>query len=70
MKVNDRKLTIITIIITYIFTRSLYKFTGFNYSLSEGINMRLVVDLGVWVVSYIVIYSIIIKIKNYKKENK
>ena len=55
--------SILIIIITYIIVRIIYKLTGFSYGLSEGIlNIKLLVDLCLWIIVYSLIKGIFNKV--------
>lgn len=54
----------LTITITYIIVKIVYKLTGFSYSLLEGIlNIKILVDLGLWIIVYVFVKIILNKLK-------
>lgn len=64
-----KNISIVSFIITYIITRVIFKSTNFKCSLSSGTcNIQnFVVDFGLWVVIYTIVYLILkkcFKIKN------
>lgn len=55
--------TILTVVLTFIIVNFIYKLTGFHYSFSEGLlNLKLLIDLGVWLLIYIPLNIILDKI--------
>jgi len=60
--------SVIDLIITILVTRLLYSLIGFNYSISEGIlNIKLLIDLGMWLIVYFPVSYIRKRIILYKK---
>lgn len=59
--------TILAVILTFIIVHIIYKLTGFHYSFSEGIlNLKMFIDLGLWMLIYIPVNIIVDKILSYK----
>ncbi|GAA0740430.1 hypothetical protein [Clostridium oceanicum] len=61
MKKNSY-INVLVFITAYITTRVIYRFTGFSYSFSEGLSTKLLIDLSLWAISYIIINIIVRKI--------
>ncbi len=61
--------SILIIITTYIIVRIVYKLTGFSYNFSEGIlNIKLLVDLILWIIIYVPVKNIFDKVLLQSKE--
>jgi hypothetical protein len=57
----------ISIIITYIIVKIVYKLTGFYYSFDEGLlNIKLLIDLSLWAVVFVVV-SFLVKLVFYRR---
>ncbi|MCY6959846.1 hypothetical protein [Clostridium brassicae] len=63
MRVSQRSVRVITFIMSYIVTRGIFKLTNFQYSFfREFFNIpKLIIDFGTWMITYVVIYTIIQK---------
>ncbi|EKQ52424.1 MULTISPECIES: hypothetical protein [unclassified Clostridium] len=54
---------ILTVILTFIIAHIIYNLTGFQYNFSEGIlNLKLLIDLGLWLLIYAAVNIILDKI--------
>lgn len=54
---------ILTVILTFIIAHIIYNLTGFHYNFSEGIlNLKLLIDLGLWLLIYVPVNIILDKI--------
>ena len=60
MKTNNGIITFTTVAITYIIIKILYKLTGFNYNISDGIfKLDLVIDIALWGIVSFIVYTLI-----------
>ncbi|GEP66706.1 hypothetical protein CBE01nite_44740 [Clostridium beijerinckii] len=54
---------ILTVILTFIIVHIIYNLTGFHYNFSEVIlNLKLLIDLGLWLLIYVPVNMILDKI--------
>lgn len=58
MKKNNY-IRFLTFIIAYIIVHIIYKLTGLNYNFSDGLNIKMLIDVGLWVTIYVTINTII-----------
>lgn len=66
MKLNSIKLDLVAILLTFLITRVVYKFTGFSYSLSQGVfNPDFMMDAGICLLLFNLVLYILEKI--YRK---
>ncbi|HAH58459.1 MAG TPA: hypothetical protein DCL86_09945 [Bacteroidales bacterium] len=57
----------ISIIITYIIVKIVYKLTGFYYNFDEGLlNIKLLIDLSLWAVVFIAV-NFLVKMVFHKR---
>ena len=66
-KKNNGFIPFISILITYIIVKIVYKLTGFHYGFDEGIvNIKLLMDLALWGLIYFTI-SFLVKSMFHQK---
>lgn len=63
---NHNYIGLISFIITFFVTHVFYKVTGFNYNISDGLNINLLFDLLLWAGSYFLVYLVLKKLFNKK----
>lgn len=60
---KKKSINIVTFILTFVIVNIVCQLTGFHYSFSDGIlNIKLLIDLGLWLIIYIPINIIVDKI--------
>lgn len=61
---NRNLINVLTIIITYIISRIVFYFVGFEYHIQEGFNLfKLIIDISTWIILFMVVRWLILKIK-------
>lgn len=63
MKSNSKRgsllITFLSLLLTYIIVKVVYKISGFYYNFDEGFGIKLVIDLALWVIVFLAIERIL-----------
>lgn len=65
MKNKDRRIGIITFVVSYILVHGIFKLFNFKYDIfSEPFNiLKFIIDFGSWMIIWVLVYSILEKCK-------
>jgi len=67
-KKTDRYIIIISIVITYISVKAIYRITGFHYDFTDGIiNIRFLIDIALWGSVFLTVIFLLRKLFSLKE---
>ena len=62
-KKTERNIIIVSIVITYIIVKVIYRLTGFHYDFTDGIiNIRFLIDIALWGSVYLTVVFLLRKL--------
>ena len=68
-KKTERNIIIVSIVITYIIVKVIYRLTGFHYDFTDGIiNIRFLIDIALWGTVYLTVVFLLRKLFSSKVE--